>query len=59
MNGTTGSGFGVPKKAFSLQTQHLANAFSQLKWKLAKLAELKRAGKKAADPQVQALDTEN
>lgn len=59
VNGSSGKCFGVPKKAFALQTQHLADAFSQLKWKLAKLAELKRMGKPAYDPQVQSLDTEN
>ena len=51
--------FGVPKKAFKLQTSHLSDALSQLKWKLVKLSELKRAGKKVTDPLVQELDHKN
>ena len=49
----------MAKKAFALQQGHLSDALGQLKWKLQVLADLKRAGKKASDPEVQALDQKN
>ena len=37
----------------------MTEVFSQLKWKLGKMADLKRAGKKVNDPQVAEFDQQN
>lgn len=53
---TKDASFGVPKKSFDMQTTHLSSVFSQLRWKLAKLSELKRAGTRVNDSRVQELN---
>ena len=49
---TNNASFGMPKKSFNMQSTHLSGVFSQLKWNLAKLSELKRAGTRVNDSRV-------